>query len=221
MNNTHSTETWVEPITLEGQVVRLEPLSFEHAPDLLAAAQTEEIWRYTLDDPRTGEAMHAYIERALAEREAGAAMPFAVRHRATGRAIGSTRFAAISRANRGVEIGWTWYAPEFWRTAVNTESKYLLLRHAFETLGCIRVELKTDARNTRSRTAITRLGAVEEGTLRSKVIMRDGYRRDSVYFSILDREWPAVKARLEAWLAPLGDSKTGDEPQDQDQTKIS
>ena len=201
MNSTHLTESWVEPVTLEGHVVRLEPLSFEHAPDLLLAAQTEEIWRYTLDDPRTTDAMRSYIERALTEREAGTAMPFAVRHLATGRAIGSTRYAAISRPNRGVEIGWTWYAPEFWRTAVNTESKYLLLRHAFETLGCIRVELKTDARNTRSRTAIARLGAVEEGTLRSKVIMRDGYRRDSVYFSILDGEWPAVKARLEAWLA--------------------
>src|SRR5919199_204911 len=125
MNSTHSTESWIQPITLEGRVVQLEPLSFEHAPDLLAAAQTEEIWRYTLDDPRTAGAMHAYIERALTEREAGAAMPFAVRHLATGRAIGSTRYAAISRPNRGVEIGWTCYAPEFWRTAVKTESKNL------------------------------------------------------------------------------------------------
>src|SRR5919199_5453313 len=111
MNSTYSTESWVEPITLEGQVVRLEPLSFEHAPDLLAAGQTEEIWRYTLDDPRTGEAMHAYIERALAEREAGAAMPFAVHHRATGRAIGSTRFAPILPAQRRVGIRWAGCAP--------------------------------------------------------------------------------------------------------------
>ncbi len=193
---------WIQPVTLAGRVIRLEPLSPAHVEDLLIAAQTAEIWRYTLDEPRTLDAMRDYIERAIDEREAGTALPFAVRHLATGRAIGSTRYAAISGANRGVEIGWTWYAPEFWRTSVNTEAKYLLLRHAFETLGCIRVELKTDARNTRSRAAIARLGAVEEGALRSKVIMRDGYRRDSVYFSILDHEWPAVKARLEAWLAP-------------------
>ena len=158
----------------------------------------EEIWRVTLDDPRTPQEMHAYVSRALADRDAGTAFPFAVRHLAEGRVVGATRYHSISFANRSVEIGFTWYSPRFWRTGVNTECKYLLLTHAFERLGCIRVEFKTDARNARSRAAILRLGATEEGTLRSKVIMRDGHRRDSVYFSILDREWPAVKKRLEA-----------------------
>lgn len=191
----------VEPVTLEGRVIRLEPLGFEHAADLLEAGQDEEIWRYMQDEPRTPESMQHYIVTALAERDAGTALPFAVRHRETDRAIGSTRYGAITRAHRGVEIGWTWYARPFWRTAINTEAKYLLLRHAFETLNCIRVELKTDARNLRSQRAIERLGAVREGALRSKVIMRDGYRRDSVYFSILDSEWPAVQARLKGWIA--------------------
>ncbi len=190
----------VEPVTLAGQVIRLEPLGLAHAEELLEAAQDEEIWRYTLDDPRTLEAMERYITQALREREQGQCLPFAVRHLPSGKAIGSTRYAAISRPHRGMEIGWTWYARPFWRTAVNTEAKYLLLRHAFETLHCIRVELKTDGRNERSQRAIARLGAVREGALRSKVIMRDGYRRDSVYFSILDVEWPEVKARLEGWL---------------------
>ena len=187
-------------VTLSGTHVVLEPLAPDHVPDLLAAAQSDEIWRLTIDDPRTPAAMHDYVMRALAAREAGQALPFAVRHRASDTVIGCTRYHAISHADLGVEIGFTWYAPAFWRTAVNTECKYLLLTHAFERLGCIRVELKTDARNSRSRTAILRLGAVEEGTLRSKVIMRDGHRRDSVYYSILDREWPAVKAGLEAKL---------------------
>ncbi len=190
----------VEPATLEGRVIRLEPLSFEHAAELLVAAQDEEIWRYTLDDPRTADAMHSYIVTALREQAQGTALPFAVRHLASGKTIGSTRYAAITRPHRGVEIGWTWYDRAHWRTAVNTEAKYLLLRHAFERLNCLRVELKTDGRNIRSQRAIERLGAMREGALRSKVIMRDGYRRDSVYFSILDYEWPEVKARLEGWL---------------------
>jgi RimJ/RimL family protein N-acetyltransferase len=189
------------PVTLEGRVVRLEPLSYEHEPDLLDAAQSDEIWRVTLDDPRTPALMHDYVARALRDRDAGLALPFAVRHVALGRVIGSTRYHSVAHADRGIEIGFTWYAPEFWRSAVNTECKYLLMTHAFERLGCIRVELKTDARNARSRAAILRLGAKEEGTLRSKVIMRDGHRRDSVYFSVLDHEWPDVKARLQALLA--------------------
>lgn len=188
------------PVTLKGRVVRLEPLEYAHEADLLVAAQHEEIWRWTIAEPRTPELMHEYVATALRERDDGRALPFAVRHRASGRVIGSTRYHGISKADRGIEIGWTWYAPEHWRSPVNTECKYLLLTHAFERLECIRVELKTDARNLRSQAAIGRLGAVEEGTLRSKVIMRDGHRRDSVYFSILDREWPGVKARLEGFL---------------------
>ena len=188
------------PVTLRGTHVVLEPLALDHVPALLAAAQSDEIWRWTIDDPRTPDTMLDYVTRALAAREAGQALPFAVRHRASDAVVGCTRYHAISHADLGVEIGFTWYDPAWWRTAVNTECKYLLLTHAFERLGCIRVELKTDARNLRSRAAILRLGAVEEGTLRSKVIMRDGHRRDSVYFSILDREWPAVRDRLRGRL---------------------
>lgn len=198
------TDAWIDgriaPVTLSGRIVRLEPLALEHVPELLDAAQDERIWRVTLDDPRTDESMRSYVSRALADREAGRAFPFAVWHLEEGRVIGSTRYHSVSFADRGVEIGFTWYAPRFWRTGVNTECKYLLLSHAFERLRCIRVEFKTDARNARSRAAILRLGAVEEGTLRSKVIMRDGHRRDSVYFSILDQEWPEVKRRLEGMV---------------------
>lgn len=190
----------LQPVVLEGSVVRLEPLTSGHESALLAAAQDERIWRYTIHDPRTPETMRAYVASALADRDRGEALPFAVHHREIGRIIGATRFHSISAANRGVEIGFTWYSPEFWRTRVNTECKYLMLRYAFDTLGCIRVELKTDGRNDRSRAAILRLGAREEGTLRSKVIMRDGHRRDAVYFSILDHEWPAAKERLEGML---------------------
>lgn len=190
----------LHPVTLEGTRVRLEPLTVAHEPALLAAAQDEEIWRYTIHDPRTPESMHRYVSSALADQEHGEALPFAVHHREAGEVIGATRYHAISAPNRGLEIGFTWYAPKYWRTGVNSECKFLLMRYAFEPLGCIRVELKTDGRNHRSRAAILRLGAVEEGTLRSKVIMRDGHRRDSVYFSVLDREWPAVKARLEGFL---------------------
>ncbi|HLS47466.1 MAG TPA: GNAT family N-acetyltransferase [Gemmatimonadales bacterium] len=190
----------LRPVTLEGKVVRLEPLGPEHEPALLAVAQDERIWRYTIHDPRTPEAMRAYVGSALSDRDRGEALPFVVFLRETGEIIGATRFHAISAPNRGLEIGFTWYAPRFWRTRVNTECKYLLLSYAFDRLGCIRVELKTDSRNDRSRNAILRLGAVEEGTLRSKVIMRDGHRRNAIYFSILDHEWPGVKQRLEGLL---------------------
>ncbi len=190
----------LRPVVLEGGSVRLEPLAIGHVPALLGAAQDERIWRYTIHDPRTPESMNAYVASALADQERGEALPFAVHHRHAGRIIGATRFHSISARNRSLEIGFTWYAPEFWRTRVNTECKYLMLRYAFDALACIRVELKTDARNDRSRAAILRLGAREEGTLRSKVIMRDGHRRDAVYFSILDDEWPAVRNRLEGML---------------------
>ena len=190
----------LEPVTLEGQLVRLLPLAVDHESELLLAAQDDRIWRYTIHEPRTAALMHEYVSSALADRDRGEALPFAVYHREAGRIIGATRYHSISAANRGIEIGFTWYAPEFWRTRVNTECKYLMLTYAFEVLRCIRVELKTDGRNDRSRAAILRLGAREEGTLRSKVIMRDGHRRDAVYFSILDHEWPAVKDRLERML---------------------
>jgi RimJ/RimL family protein N-acetyltransferase len=186
-----------QPITLTGLAVSLEPLSMEHAGALLEAAQSEEIWLHTLDQPRTMDAMQDYIARALGERDNKTGIPFAVRHIETNRFVGSTRYANIAPLRGGLEIGFTWYAPQFWRTSVNTECKYLLLKHAFETLRYIRVELQAMVDNARSRAAILRLGAIEEGVLRSRIVRRNGQRFDSVFFSILDSEWPGVKARLE------------------------
>lgn len=188
------------PVTLTGQVLSLEPLSMEHADDLLEAAQSKEIWLYTLDQPQTAEAMRDYILRALQDRDDKSAIPFVVRHRETNRFIGCTRYVNIAPLRRGLEIGFTWYAPQFWRTAVNSECKYLLLKHAFETLRYIRVEFQTMSENVRSRAAILRLGAMEEGRLRSRMVRRNGQRFDSIFFSILDNEWPTIKARLEEAL---------------------
>ncbi len=191
----------IKPVTLTGRVVRLEPLSQAHAPDLALVGQDDSIWAYIPYPPVHSEAdMRAWVDDMLARQGRGTDLPFAVVHLASGRAIGATRYMDIQPANRGLEIGGTWYGRAFQRTAVNTEAKYLLLGHAFERLGCIRVQLKTDRRNERSQRAIERIGAVREGVLRHNMIMPDGYRRDSVYFSILAEEWPAVKARLEEIL---------------------
>ncbi|HEV2493018.1 MAG TPA: GNAT family protein [Terriglobia bacterium] len=186
----------VQPVTLEGKHVRLEPLSLAHHAALAEVGLDEELWRWIPAPVGTLEDMRAYIEAALREQAAGVALPFATVERATGRPIGSTRFGNIDRTNRRVEIGWTWIARPWQRTAVNTEAKYLMLRHAFETLGCIRVELKTDSLNQRSRRAILRLGAQEEGTFRNHMITASGRVRHTVYYSIIESEWPAVKARL-------------------------
>jgi RimJ/RimL family protein N-acetyltransferase len=161
-----------------------------------------ELWRWIPTPVRTVEEMAAYIETALREREQGVSLPFALVERQTGCLMGSTRYANIERTHHRVEIGWTWVAPEWQRTAINTEAKYLLLKHAFETLSCIRVELKTDSLNERSRAAILRIGAREEGTFRNHMITASGRIRHSVYFSIVDSEWPGVKARLEKMLDP-------------------
>jgi RimJ/RimL family protein N-acetyltransferase len=150
---------------------------------------------------RTSDDMRAYIEEALLAQASGTALPFATVEQASGRVIGSTRYANIEATHRRLEIGWTWIAPRWQRTAVNTEAKYLMLRHAFETLGCQRVEFKTDSLNERSRNAILRLGAKEEGTFRNHMIAYTGRVRHSVYFSIIETEWPEVKARLEEKLA--------------------
>jgi RimJ/RimL family protein N-acetyltransferase len=190
----------VEPVTLEGKHVRLEPLSLAHHAALCEAGLDEDLWRWIAAPVRTSEQMRAYIETALAEQAAGTALPFATIERASGRATGSTRYGNIDRSNRRVEIGWTWIARTWQRTAVNTEAKYLMLRHAFETLGCIRVELKTDSLNERSRKAILRIGAQEEGTFRHHMITASGRIRHSVYYSVIDSEWPAVKAGLEERL---------------------
>lgn len=192
--------TTFTPVTLDGTHVRLEPLTAGHATELLPAALHEALWRWTVSQVRTGADLDRYIAQALREQEAGTALPFATVHRSSGRAIGSTRFGNYDAANRRVEIGWTWIAPQFQRSAVNTEAKLLMLRHAFEHLGCIRVELKTDVLNERSRAAIRRLGAVEEGVLRKHVITASGRARDTVYYSVLAEEWPGVREGLERRL---------------------
>jgi RimJ/RimL family protein N-acetyltransferase len=191
----------IEPVTLEGSVVRLEPLEeSRHYAGLCEIGLDPELWRLNPYRVSTSEEMREYIRNALAAETAGTALPFATIEKATGRAIGSSRYMNVDTANRRVEIGATWIAGPWQRTAINTESKYLLLRHAFETLGSIRVELKTDALNERSRKAILRIGAKEEGTLRQHMITWSGRLRDTVYFSILDSEWPEAKARIEEKL---------------------
>ena len=186
----------LEPIVLEGQHVRLEPLSLGHLTDLGKVAFDPEIWLWTSERAMSPEELHAYVERALAAARTGTVLPFATVSRAAGRAIGSTRFANFDAPNRRVEIGWTWLGRDWQRTAINTEAKYLMLTHAFEKLGCVRVELRTDVLNERSRAAIRRIGASEEGVLRKHAITSTGRVRDDVYYSILDEEWPGVKAKL-------------------------
>jgi N-acetyltransferase len=195
-------EMSVAPVTLEGRHVRLEPLSHAHDADLSEIGLAEELWRWIPVPVRTPEEMSAYIETALNEQSRGVSLPFALIEKSNGRAIGSTRYGNIDRAHHRVEIGWTWVAPPWQRTALNTEAKYLLLKHAFEALGCIRVELKTDSLNERSRAAILRIGAREEGIFRNHMITASGRIRHSVYFSILNSEWPDVKSRLQAILLP-------------------
>jgi RimJ/RimL family protein N-acetyltransferase len=195
-----ATEMVVSPVTLEGAQVRLEPLAKAHLAGLAEAGLDEELWRWIPTAVRTKEEMAAYIDTALNEQARGVSLPFAIVEKAMGRAIGSTRYGNIDRKHHRVEIGWTWVAREWQRTAINTEAKYLLLRHAFESLGCMRVELKTDSLNERSRAAILRIGAREEGIFRNHMITESGRLRHTVYFSIIDSEWPAVKARLEAML---------------------
>ena len=192
----------LKPITLEGEIVRLEPLRHEHVPLLWNAAKDnlDDIFRWIPYRMQTAADFQDGVARILDEQARGQSVPFATVERASGRVIGSTRFMNMDLANRRVEIGSSWIAPAWQRTAVNTEAKYLMLRHAFEQWKCLRVELKTDSLNQKSRNAILRLGAKEEGTLRKHMVTWDGRRRDSVYFSILDTEWPEVKARLEAKL---------------------
>ncbi|MGB8648578.1 MAG: GNAT family protein [Anaerolineae bacterium] len=189
------------PVTLTGRWVQLAPLSIDHAEDLWTVAEDEEIWRYMLyDTPHSLQEMRAIVQDALDRQAHGEVLAFTQIDRASGRAIGQTRYLDISVKDRHVEIGSTWIGRAYWRTPINTESKYLLLQHAFEELGCIRVQLKTDLRNTRSQKAIERLGAVREGVLRKNMIVRDAYARSSVYFSIVDDEWPAIKARLKNFM---------------------
>ncbi len=187
--------------TLVGSVVQLEPLSIEHLEAFIAVGLGHDLFRWFPWSITTSTEMEAYVRGLLAASEQGSVLPFATRSLATGSVVGGTCYAAIEPRHRRLEIGGTWLAPSWQRTAANTEAKYLQLRHCFEVLGCLRVEFKTDACNTRSRAALLRIGAIEEGTLRQHLLCPGDRRRDSVYFSILDGEWPAVKERLEAMLA--------------------
>src|SRR6201981_3577901 len=193
----------IVPVTLQESLVRLKPIRREHAELFWAVAKNDldDIFRWIPYVMKTREDFHTLIDKAFAEQGRGESVVFATVERTSGQTIGSTRFMNIDRANRRVEIGSTWIAPAWQRTAVNTEAKYLMLRHAFEVWGCRRVELKTDALNQRSRNAILRIGAKEEGTLRRHAVTWTGRVRDTVYFSILDDEWPEVKARLKAMRA--------------------
>jgi len=203
----------VTPLTLEGSVVRLVPIRHDHAELFCEAAKDdlENIFRWIPYPMRTVADFQLLVKKAFEEQERGESVVFATIERSSEKVIGSTRFMNIDRVNRRVEIGSTWIAPAWQRTAINTEAKYLMLRHAFEVWQCIRVELKTDALNQKSRNAILRIGAKEEGTLRRHLITWTGRIRDSVYFSILDNEWPEAKARLEAMLgaARTGATKVG------------
>ena len=190
----------VSPIILEGQRVRLEPLSPESEASLIAAASDGELWNSTVTIVPTPVTMAAYIATALDAQARGVELPFVITRKSSGQVVGSTRFYCIERGQRSVEIGYTWLAVRAQRTGVNTEAKLLLLTHAFEVWGCIRVGFVTDELNQQSRTAILRLGAKQEGILRNHMIMPGGRYRDSVYFSIIEAEWPEVKARLEAKL---------------------
>lgn len=188
----------IETITLEGGVVRLEPLSLEkHFADLCRVGLDDEIWRWTPHQIRTADVLKKYLRKALTDRKSGVALPFATIFKETGRAIGSTRFGNIDTANLRAEIGWTWIGRDFQKTAVNTEAKFLMLRHAFEIWKCNRVELKTDSLNENSRRAILRLGAQQEGIFRKHIITDSGRIRDTVYYSILDEEWFKVKENLQ------------------------
>jgi RimJ/RimL family protein N-acetyltransferase len=187
----------IKPVILEGVHVRLEPLTLEHLPGLCEVGLDPELWRWTPMILRTPGDMRAYVLEALHAQEQGTALPFATVERSSGAIVGSTRFGNIDRRHLGVEIGWTWLGQRWQRTPMNTEAKYLMLRHAFEKLGCIRVAFKTDSLNERSRSAILRLGAREEGMFRNHMLTYSGRIRQTAYFSIINSEWPAVKTHLE------------------------
>jgi RimJ/RimL family protein N-acetyltransferase len=194
---------WVEPVTLEGKHVRLEPMSLDHLAGLTQVGLDAEIWRWMPMFVQSPQDMRTLIEDALAEAEAGTMVPFTTIERATGKPVGSTRYLSIVPAHRRLEIGWTWLAPAWQHSAVNTEAKLLMLQHAFEKLGALRVEFKTDALNEKSRTALLKIGAVEEGVFRHHMVMPGGRRRDSAYYSVIEEEWPRVRQHLAARLTRL------------------
>jgi RimJ/RimL family protein N-acetyltransferase len=201
----------VEPFTLTGNLVRLEPLSLDHLPDLALVGCDEHIWKYMLYGEIHDEAgIRGWVLDMLNRQSRGTDLPFAVIDLFSGKAIGGTRYMEIRPEHRGLEIGGTWYGGSYQGTGVNPEAKYLLLKHAFEILGCIRVQFKTDTRNLRSKAAIEKLGAVQEGIFRNHMIRLDGVVRDSVYYSILDREWPSVKVKLEERLQQYSEAGAKD-----------
>ncbi len=191
----------VNPVILQGKYVRLEPMTEAHIPGLAEIGVGQKFWDFMVyGKMQTEEDMQGWVREILLRAKNGTDMPFVTIQLSSGRIAGATRYMNIMLKDRGLEIGGTWYGLEFQRTPVNTECKYLLLRHAFETLGCIRVQLKTDLRNERSQKAIERIGAVREGVLRNHMILPDGRIRHSVFYSILDVEWPAVKKRLKEMM---------------------
>ena len=191
----------IEPIILEGRKVRLEPLALEHVPRLAEVALDAAIWQWTIARPTDEAGLRAWAEAALAGRAAGTEFPFVTLEASTGRPIGSSRFMNVVLEHRRVEIGWTWVAPAWQRTGANREAKLLMLGHAFDTLGCRRVEFKTDSLNEPSRTALLGIGAQFEGIFRNHMVMPGGRMRHSAYYSVIDEEWPAVRAGLERSLA--------------------
>jgi RimJ/RimL family protein N-acetyltransferase len=189
------------PVTLEGMHVRLEPLAVRHLDGLRRAGEDDAVWTWLPFRPRTRAEYKAWLDAALASQSNGEQLPFATVDRASGAVVGSTRLYFVSPRDRRVEIGGTWLAPAAQRTPINTESKLLLLTHCFDSLGCVRVELKTDARNENSQRAIRRIGAKYEGVMRKHMLTRGGVHRDSVYFAIVDDDWPGVRLLLERMLA--------------------
>jgi N-acetyltransferase len=191
----------IQPIILTGKYVRLEPMSETHIPGLAEIGLGQSFWDFMVYGRMDTQAdMKGWVLEILSRAERGTDLPFAVIHLESGRVAGATRYLNIMRSDRGLEIGGTWYGMEFQRTAVNTECKYLLMSHSFETLGAIRVQLKTDSRNERSQRAMERIGAKKEGVLRNHMILPDGRYRDSVFYSILDIEWAEVKVKLETMM---------------------
>lgn len=191
----------VEPVTLEGKHVTLHPLSEEHFGPLCEVGLDPRLWEWTANVVKTEADLRRYVDSAFADRDRRIALPFVTEDRASGMIVGSTRFGNIDPANRKAEIGWTWINPKWQRTYVNTEAKLLMLAHAFEVWNAIRVELKTDLNNQQSQNAMLRIGAKKEGVMRNHMITETGRYRDSVYFSIIESEWPEVKANLEAKLS--------------------
>src|SRR3954469_2444275 len=191
---------WVEPTTLEGTYVRLEPLSAAHVAGLVDVGLDAEIWRWMPVAITTSGEMRALVEQALADAADGSQVPFATIDRSEDRVVGSTRYMNIDGPNRRLEIGFTWISPRWQRSAINTEAKLLMMRHAFDSLGALRVEFKTDSLNEGSRAALLGIGATEEGTLRNHMVTYTGRRRHSVYYSVIEEEWPRVRQHLEGRL---------------------